>query len=155
MKKGTQLTEAQKTAQKTALQVFDSREAALAIREQIAPLNLKLMSITSPEGKVSWTYSGIQDTALLRCAKAAGWKASAEGKAPTRDRVGAMLAQLSDEDRSILIAAYVPASAPASEAPEEELSAKEVEQGDGTSVEALLPETVQPEQPKSRRGKKS
>ncbi|HEY7328773.1 MAG TPA: hypothetical protein VH592_14115 [Gemmataceae bacterium] len=108
----TELTAEQKEARKTAMaaasKVFVTREEALAAKPDPAVLKIKLVQVTSPENKVSWTYANFPDAALVRCVKAAGWKAVTDGKAPTKEKVGSMFAQLTDADRLALLQIYAP-----------------------------------------------
>lgn len=72
-----------------------------------------LVKVTDPAGKVCWCWefsiAGIAG-AVGTAAMAAGWTGTkADSAAPTKDKVAAQLAALSEEDREALLAAYAPA----------------------------------------------
>jgi hypothetical protein len=67
-----------------------------------------LFRVAAPDGSVAFWWVRHADMGLALAAKKAGWSASEVGKAPTKEKVGNLLAQLTPEDRAILIAQYVP-----------------------------------------------
>jgi hypothetical protein len=87
---------------------FPTVEAAQAAKP--ATGKARLYRVTAPDGSVSFTWAYGAWSAVGNAALAAGYKATTLDKAPTKDSVAAGLAQLSPEDRAILIAQYVPAN---------------------------------------------
>jgi hypothetical protein len=66
---------------------------------------LRIFTVTSPDGRVSFWWADGAGTAVQRAARHDGYKARTAGKAPSRDELAAQLAVLSAEDRAALLAA--------------------------------------------------
>jgi hypothetical protein len=62
--------------------------------------------VTDPTGKTRWTWADGTWAAVRRVALADGYNVVDLAKAPTRERVGAMLASLSPADQTLLLAEY-------------------------------------------------
>jgi len=97
-----------KTKKKVTRSPFGSVEQANAGK----PSNkyARLFRVAAPDGSVSFVWAGGTNEAVGVAAKAANWSAAQVGKDVSKEKVGNLLAQLSQEDRAILIAQYVPAT---------------------------------------------
>ncbi len=97
-----------KTKKKVTRGPFGSIEQANAGK----PSNkyARLFRVAAPDGSVSFVWAGGTNEAVGVAAKAANWSAAQVGKEASKEKVGNLLAQLSPEDRAILIAQYVPPS---------------------------------------------
>jgi hypothetical protein len=85
----------------------------------------RLYAVTGPDGKALYTWANGSGSALIYAARHLGYQATRQDKAPTREKVAGMLAQLSDEDRALLIRQLVPApEQPAGPAPEKPAGGK-------------------------------
>jgi hypothetical protein len=83
--------------------VFETREQALAAKPE--DNGMKLYAVANPEGEtLGWAYAKWGATATLAVVRKLGWKATSEGKAPTKEKVAGLLSQLSPEDRAALLA---------------------------------------------------
>jgi hypothetical protein len=72
---------------------------------------MRLWKVTDPTGgKTVWVWHAHNGSAIAVAAKKAGWKATTAAKAVSKEKVGDMLGQLSEEDRANLIRQYVPAT---------------------------------------------
>src|SRR5579872_3778877 len=70
----------------------------------------RLFAVTKPDGTKCWCWANGSKMAIGTAAKAAGYKASEQGK--SNNRVKTLLDDMSEEDRAILIAQYAPAPKP-------------------------------------------
>src|SRR5947209_5254489 len=82
---------------------FPTVEAA----QQSKPSNKwRLYRVTAPDGTACFTWAGGTGSAIINVAKAHGYKAGSLERTPSKDRVAGMLAQLSPEDRAVLVAQF-------------------------------------------------
>lgn len=102
---------AAKAAREAAKQVYTSLDDARASKPtEGSYAKWTLYRVTDPQGEVYYTWNFGREAALLNVVRQAGWTVADEGKAPTKEKVGDLLKQLSDEDRAVLIAQFVPTS---------------------------------------------
>jgi hypothetical protein len=66
--------------------------------------NRKLYAVTTPEGKVWWTWADGVGSALIHYCRGRGYTVTLHEKAATKERVAGMIAQLTAEDRAALLA---------------------------------------------------
>jgi hypothetical protein len=99
-------------SKKTETRVFATAEEARAHQPADKP-GWHLFQVTGTHGESFWTWSGGHGTALVTAAQAAGWKAVRADKAPTKDKVADLLAQLPEAERAALLAKYAGAPTPA------------------------------------------
>jgi hypothetical protein len=75
--------------------------------------NYRVYQVTSPGGKVVYVVAWGVEAAIITAARCEGYKASVaepKGAGPlTQERVSSFLANMSPEDRAVLIAQYAPA----------------------------------------------
>jgi hypothetical protein len=93
---------------------FSSIEEARAAKP--ATGNRKLYAVTTPEGKVAWTWADGVGSALIHFCRGLGYKVTLHEKAATKECVAGMLNQLSAEDRQALLAQLGDGKAPATPA---------------------------------------
>jgi hypothetical protein len=95
---------------------FSSMEAAQLVKPDND--HFRLFRVTDPAGAVSFTWARDYDRAIAQVARTRGYKAKTAGKAPTREELAGMVAQLSPEDRAVLLAQLgSPSAATGSTAP--------------------------------------
>jgi hypothetical protein len=88
--------------------------ASLEIAQQVTPPSEKfrVFVVSDPAGKEVWTWAHNVEMALVNAARVDGYTVRvAEPKAGgplTKERIGDALERMSDEDRAVLIAKYLP-----------------------------------------------
>jgi hypothetical protein len=90
---------------KAEAKVYTSKAEALANKTDA---KYQLFQVSAPGKDAVWVWAKWHQQAVFSAAKAAGYKATTEGKAPDKAKVADMMSRLSDEDRAALIAQYVP-----------------------------------------------
>lgn len=92
---------------------FATPEEAQAVKP--AGDKLRLYRVAGPGGTVAYTWAESTGSAVIHVARSHGYQAGVLDKAPSKDKVAGLLAQLSADDRAALLAQYngQPATAPA------------------------------------------